>query len=193
MNRGIVFLCVAIACLTIAAVDLAFAGETDTGKIIVQIPDTLVVKTAIFSPGSDQHKNISPTQSNNPLNTLVIVVLGAILGAVGQGIRVIVGLKKVYDEAVKNNQPANELLQYRQLALSLVIGFAIGAMAGVLAAVNSVDTQFSKSVIVAFIAAGYAGTDFIEGFMKNNPSTTTPGPASAAPAPGPAPVKSPTA
>jgi hypothetical protein len=35
---------------------------------------------------------------------------------------------------------------------------------------NSTLLEISKSTIIAFIAAGYAGTDFIEGFMRKNPT-----------------------
>ncbi len=173
MKKKLVVVSMVFACMMVVVSEPTNASAGDSTRAGVKIPDTIVVKTITAASVPDQHKNANTTETNNPLNTLIIIVLGAILGAVGQGIRVIVGLKKVYDEAVKNNKPADDLLQYHQLALSLVIGFAIGAIAGVLAAVNSVDTQFSKSVIVAFMAAGYAGTDFIEGFMKNNPNIST--------------------
>jgi hypothetical protein len=109
---------------------------------------------------------------STPLNTLIIILLGAILGMVGQGIRVVVGIKKVGDEAVKTGQDQKDLIQTKQLALSLFIAFAIGAIAGVLAAVTSTELSFSKTTIIAFIAAGYAGTDFIEGFIRKYPAVT---------------------
>ena len=56
------------------------------------------------------------------------------------------------------------------MAFSLIIAFAIGGVAGVLAAVTSDNIQFTKSTIIAFITAGYAGTDFIEGFIKKYPN-----------------------
>jgi len=39
----------------------------------------------------------------------------------------------------------------------------------VLAVVTTDNIQFTKSTILAFIGSGYAGTDFIEGFMKKYP------------------------
>jgi hypothetical protein len=113
--------------------------------------------------------NISNMETTaTPLSVLIMILLGAILGGAGQGIRVIVGLKKVYDEANKENRLVGQLIEYKQIVLSLFIGFSVGAIAGVLAAVSSMDAEFSKSMIIAFITAGYAGTDFIEGFMKKN-------------------------
>jgi hypothetical protein len=107
--------------------------------------------------------------TNSPLNTLVIILIGAILGAVGQGIRMIIGLKKTYDEALKTQTAPADLLVYEQLALSIFIAFGVGAIAGVLAVVTTDNIQFTKSTILAFIGSGYAGTDFIEGFMKKYP------------------------
>ncbi|MBS1772249.1 MAG: hypothetical protein JST82_05270 [Bacteroidetes bacterium] len=126
-------------------------------------------------PNPDNNNNNNSNKnadkmSTTPLNILITVLLGAILGAVGQGIRVIVGLKKVGDEADKQGISNNQLIQTQQLVLSIFIAFAIGAIAGVLAAVNNMDaTVFDKSTVIAFITAGYAGTDFIEGFMKKTP------------------------
>lgn len=108
--------------------------------------------------------------ANTPINTLVIILIGAILGAVGQGIRVIVGIKKVNDNAVQTNTSVKDAIDYKQMAFSLVIAFAIGAIAGVLAAITSDNIQFTKATIIAFITAGYAGTDFIEGFIKKYPT-----------------------
>lgn len=91
---------------------------------------------------------------------LAIVLLGGILGMSGQGIRVIIGLKKLND--------SGEVKDYRRLVFSLFISFAIGGIAGVLAAINSIDAVLDKATATAFVAAGYAGTDFIEGFMNRN-------------------------
>jgi len=131
-------------------------------------------KTVRFTtPANPSSPNTTAMNTGStPLNTLIVIAVGAILGAAGQGIRVIVGLKKVYDEAMKSNTPAQQLIEYQQIAFSLFIGFAIGGIAGVLAAVSSdTPTSFDKSTVIAFITAGYAGTDFIEGFIKKFPNT----------------------
>lgn len=129
----------------------------------------------IFSgPGKSSTLNKANNMETTPSNILILIVLGAILGMVGQGLRVIVGIKKVNDEAATNKtvDEQKELFKAQRLVLSLIIAFAVGAVAGVLAAVTSTEVAFSKSLIFAFIAAGYAGTDFIEGFMKKNPTVT---------------------
>ncbi|MCX6232926.1 MAG: hypothetical protein NTZ33_15460 [Bacteroidetes bacterium] len=120
---------------------------------------------------STTNKKIN-TMESTPMNTLIIILLGAILGMVGQGLRVVVGIKKIGDEAIRTGQEQKELIKTQQLVLSLFIASAVGAIAGVLAAVGSADLAFTKSTIFAFIAAGYAGTDFIEGFIRKNPTVT---------------------
>jgi hypothetical protein len=105
--------------------------------------------------------------TNTPLNTLIIILLGAVLGMVGQGLRVIVGLKKVFDKAANDKSPAKDLIEYKRLALSLFIAFSIGSVAGVLAAIAKFDISYmNKSTLIAFITAGYVGTDFIEGVFR---------------------------
>lgn len=113
-----------------------------------------------FTSTASITKPPKPTKPMTPTDYLILILLGGILGTAGQGIRVIVGLKKANETKAK--------IEYSETVLSLFIGFAVGGVAGVLAAVGSVDTAIDKSSIIAFLAAGYAGTDFIEGFMKKN-------------------------
>ncbi|WP_147367905.1 hypothetical protein [Fibrisoma montanum] len=106
---------------------------------------------------------------------LINLLLAGILGLIGQGIRVIIGLKKLKEEAATVAQeeaaappaPAaktvyDDLFDSRKLWLSLFIGF----IAGCLANLSRTDAEFSKDVQLAIVAAGYAGTDFIEGIFK---------------------------
>jgi len=108
----------------------------------------------------------------SPFNILAVIILGAILGMVGQGLRVVVGLKKMNDTATREGISSDELFKTKQLLMSLFIAFAIGAIAGVLAAMSKVNSAINEAEIFAFVAAGYAGTDFIEGFMKKATTIT---------------------
>jgi uncharacterized membrane protein YeaQ/YmgE (transglycosylase-associated protein family) len=110
-------------------------------------------------------------------NVLLSLVLGTFLGAIGQGARVVVGIKKTFDEANAQNAPFASLFDARQLVVSLIIG----GIAGALASLNLITdvANLSSQTIIGLIGAGYAGADFIEGFMrneaisgKNNASTT---------------------
>ena len=134
-------------------------------------------ETENYSPTIINNPNSSTTEKANtmeqtPINILVLIILGAILGMVGQGLRVVVGIKKLGDQASNEKKDQKNLFETQQLVLSLIIAFAVGAIAGVLAAVTNINTEFSTSLIFTFIAAGYAGTDFIEGFMRKNSNIT---------------------
>jgi len=100
------------------------------------------------------------------INVLLMqVILGAVLGAVGQGARVIVGLKKLNDEVSATGKQFKDEFS----ASSLVVSLIIGAVAGVLAIIGAVGIEselMNRESMMAVIASGYAGADFIEGFMK---------------------------
>lgn len=105
-----------------------------------------------------------------------LVGLGAAAGVIGQGIRSLVGLKKVGDQASSTQTPMNSLIEPRRLVVSLLIG----GIAGVLAAITLIGNlaAVSSEQFFAVMAAGYAGADFIEGFIGR----ATPDAASLAPA-----------
>jgi hypothetical protein len=94
------------------------------------------------------------------------LLLGGLLGMLGQGIRIIVGLKKLNEEASLQGTSFSSKFQGSRLGLSLLIGF----IAGGLAVIGYAETPGFKSptreLIVTLLAAGYAGTDFIEGFIR---------------------------
>lgn len=92
------------------------------------------------------------------------VALGLLLGATGQGIRVIVGMKKLYDNAANNNQGIADVFDVRQFGIS----FVIGAVAGICAVFGLLATNspFDVRSLLGLVAAGYAGADFIEGFAS---------------------------
>jgi len=99
-------------------------------------------------------------------NELILVLfVGGLLGMVGQGIRTIVGLKKVYDQSVRQATAFTELFQGSQISLSLLIGFVAGVL-GVISFFDPASTKFTKETLLTLIGIGYAGSDFIEGFIK---------------------------
>jgi hypothetical protein len=107
----------------------------------------------------------SPLPTSEILNTLL---LGGLLGAVGQGIRAIVGIKKMREETIAL-EGTPQLLDSKRLLGTLIMGF----VAGLLATLPFFDSKFtshsdwSQQMILTLIAAGYSGVDFIEGFLKN--------------------------
>lgn len=100
---------------------------------------------------------------------ILYIVLGIILGAVGQGARAIIGVKKSADEAAANKMTrVDEWFDMKRLIWSLIIG----GIAGCLAAILLIESPINKELLLGLVAAGYAGTDFIEGLMsKYTPPT----------------------
>lgn len=117
---------------------------------------------------------------------LGVLVLAGLMGMAGQGARTIVGLKKLHD--TNSTLPPNQ--QDPLLASRLVVSLMIGFIAGVLAALAMSLEKLAGSgdigpqALFGLAAAGYAGTDFIEGFMAKTP---LPGTATQPDTPGSAP------
>jgi len=89
-------------------------------------------------------------------HTLMFLTLGLVMGAVGQGARTVVGLRKATGGGASGD------LDARRLAVNL----SIGAVAGTLGAVVLLGDDIDKSLLLTLVATGYAGADFIEGFMQ---------------------------
>jgi hypothetical protein len=95
----------------------------------------------------------------------------------GQSLRVVVGLKKLNDDASDAGKRLKDVFVGSRMVVSLLIGFVAGLL-GILSISSFKADFFSgtgvKQVILSLVAAGYAGTDFIEGFItKFLPGTTT--------------------
>lgn len=95
-----------------------------------------------------------------------LIGFAALIGAGGQGARVIIGIKKLNDAA---SAQAAAGIQTGDLlvASKLLVSLAIGAIAGGLAAATTMDPRagLTGDQIAGLAAAGYAGADFIEGLI----------------------------
>ncbi len=102
--------------------------------------------------------------SANVTEWLELIVLAGLAGAVGQTARVIVGIKKVNDQASATNQSMGDIIELPRLVVSLLIGFVAGVLAVLVLnpGMNGIDSK----TILALAAAGYTGADFIEGIMS---------------------------
>lgn len=99
----------------------------------------------------------------NAMEWLQILALGGVAGMVGQGVRMIVGIKQLHDQAAAAGVPPKELLDLPQLTLEMVVGFIAGSLAAMVTSLdpNNIDSRH----LLGLLAAGYAGTDFIQGLM----------------------------
>lgn len=104
----------------------------------------------------------------NATEWVLTLILGGILGMIGQSIRMVMGLKKASDEASVKGQKLGDMFEGSRLILTLLIGFIAGALA-IIGLSGTIDLKaFTSENIVTLIGAGYAGTDFIEGFVKKS-------------------------
>lgn len=96
---------------------------------------------------------------------LLTLVIGMLLGSIGQIARAAIGIKKENDKADASTKIA-QLIDGRQLAISLLYGAAAGGLAALLMDTNKLALiTTDKSVALAIIGAGYAGADFLEGII----------------------------
>ena len=95
--------------------------------------------------------------------TLSFFVIGAILGTAGQIVRVVVGMKKQMD-ATSTGGTSKEWFNAKQLVISLLVGMLAGTAAAL--AQYEPDIKITKSLLLGFAGAGYAGTDVIEGLFQ---------------------------
>jgi F0F1-type ATP synthase assembly protein I len=126
------------------------------------------------------NETVNVILGSDPWNILGFILLGAVLGIIGQGIRIFVGLKKAQDDAVATNKnlSRNQWFDTKQLLTSIIIAFVIGGVIGVLgifdylSQAGTITKALTLRDIELIIVAGYAGTDLIEGFItKHNLSS----------------------
>lgn len=96
---------------------------------------------------------------------LALIVVGGVMGLIGQALRTAVGLKKLSDEASHQSARLADLFRPNVMATSLIIGFACGVVA-ILMVDGTTGTMPGRETLLGLVAAGYGGTDFIEGFAK---------------------------
>jgi len=102
-----------------------------------------------------------------PEQLIIVILLAGMMGAIGQGARTIVGLKKAGDKATEAEYTLSDVFQASRLLVSLLIGFIAGVFALLALGPDKLQGGESKTqLLLGLMAAGYAGTDFIEGFMS---------------------------
>lgn len=90
-----------------------------------------------------------------PGQTLIVIVLGMLLGVVGQFIRLVA---EIADPQRKLNGKA--------LAINIATAVVIGTAAGAVGAVTFIGKTLQEKDVLTMIAAGYVGTDFITQFLR---------------------------
>jgi len=100
-------------------------------------------------------------------DVILALLLCGFLGVLGQGVRAIVGLKNA--GSLNSTTPGEQaVFSLAYLALSLMIGFIAGVLAGIalnLETIITVDPSNWK-LLVGIAGSGYIGADFIENSMS---------------------------
>jgi predicted chitinase len=106
------------------------------------------------------------------MNELIIgtelsaLVLCGVVGMVGQGIRAVVGLRKAgYLQIEAGDSKQNFSASY--LMVTLMIGFIAGSLSGLIMGLDTFAGKLPSESLMALVAAGYAGVDFIEGSFNS--------------------------
>lgn len=112
---------------------------------------------------------------NNGADLLLNMLPCGVLSIVGQGIRIIIGLKKrnTANNAATPGTP-EEPFDVSRLLSSIFIGFIAGVLALIAKLIASPNGKLiiTPEFMMTVIAGGYAGGDFIEGIMqKYTPQT----------------------
>lgn len=102
--------------------------------------------------------------SSSIADYLGILLLGGLMGVIGQGVRTVVGLKKMFDQAETQERNQYDLFAASRLFVSLFIGFVAGSTAAIFTIGIGPGTTITTAILTGLAMAGYAGADFIEGF-----------------------------
>jgi hypothetical protein len=119
---------------------------------------------------------VDTTKALEVLQWLQILSLGALMGAIGQVVRMVVGLKKLSDAASDASKSVADCIEPSRMVVSLVLGATAGALASI-----GIGATASEGQLFTLAAAGYSGADLIEGFAsrvsgaKDNVGSTTSG------------------
>jgi hypothetical protein len=110
---------------------------------------------------------------------LEILILGALMGMLGQGARAVAGLKSMSDDAKALGVSSNDLFEASRLITSFLIGSLVGLASALVYIIDggSTSTEPTWHFLLAWAGAAYAGTDFLESFISQY---LTPGASAAA-------------
>lgn len=93
------------------------------------------------------------------------LLLACLLGFLGQGLRVMAGLKKVHDEAAAKDSSVGSELDLGRLLVSLLIGMVASGTSFLLMDID-VTQPLSRDTLLSLLGIGYAGTDAIEALIR---------------------------
>jgi hypothetical protein len=141
---------------------IAFSVPSTTSELNNAVDQELDEPPITPEEVENSRKIINKQDNMNASESLTYIILGIVLGMIGQSIRAIVGVKKSSDEASFSEKAFKDWFEAKRL----VFGLVIGASSGALAAISQLGSPIDQQLLITIVASGYAGADFIEGFMR---------------------------
>jgi hypothetical protein len=107
----------------------------------------------------------------NVADWVQVIAFGALLGAAGQIVRVVAGLKKLNEKANEKGVAVAQLFSTSQFVFSVLIGAVAGLLGALSLGINPKDL-IATDKLLTLLGMGYAGADFIEAFMTKHGGIT---------------------
>jgi putative chitinase len=121
----------------------------------------------LISEGTQMSDNATTIVAIGANDLLVTVLLaGGLMGAIGQGMRSAMGLKKLRDKSGSSDAQFSQEFSASRFLTSIFIGATVGALTAFLISDEQMKLVLTKQVLIGLMAAGYAGTDTIEGLAS---------------------------
>jgi hypothetical protein len=99
-----------------------------------------------------------------PSDWVYFILLSGLMGITGQFVRSLGGAKKVNDQAATLGVSFSTVFETSVFFTSLATGFAAGTVAALATMPKAIDVPY----LLGILAAGYAGADFVEAFLKKS-------------------------
>jgi hypothetical protein len=140
-----------------AAATPAFLSATGAGALRSSAPSSPVAAPERHPLPPRPTAPSAATVAGAPVETAwgSIIAIGALMGIVGQGVRVTLGLRKVRD--TQRGDKLIEMIEPAKLAAGLLIGTFVSVTGAIAAALGSAVSQMAL-----LVAAGYSGADIAE-------------------------------
>lgn len=99
------------------------------------------------------------------MSLVTVLLLGALLGGLGQLLRAVIGVKKAWDAAASDAK-FSDVFNTQHFLVTLALGLVVGVITGLFTAfVLTVQGHLSREQILLLVASGYAGSDALEGLF----------------------------
>jgi len=148
------------------------SDEEPTKKIVASTPQSTETPSTSANISTANTTQLGTLATNDPVKYLALLLIAALLGGLGQFIRILPKFKKLQTSKLDNTgkQQIGDIHNVltdnlRYMLFTILIAMVIGALAGIVGMLVSKDFTIDSTHIMMLIASGYAGTDLIESLI----------------------------